>query len=238
MKKLRTPKSVIVKLGLAGVAGMLLLSSCTKKAESVPAPAAAYLTFVDASPDATSILFALNGQQVNSQPLAFDNIIPYFAVSPGTLQGLCYSTGTNTTLAIDTITTIANNGYSLFLTNKAASQYQLVLLTDSISKPASGSASIRFVNLSANAGAVDFAIKGGSVLVSNVNFKKYSSFQPITSGNYNFEIRQTGTSNVLATVASSSLQAGAVYTVWLQGFSGSSNPTAQLGGQIMENASY
>src|SRR5205085_2085638 len=92
-------------------------------------------------------------------------------------------------------------------------------------------ATIRLVNVSPDAGPVDLAIKGGAVIASNKNYKGFSSFVSITGNTkYTFEVRQAGTTTVLATVTDVTLPGAAAYTVWLQGVKAATDQTKLTAG--------
>jgi hypothetical protein len=217
----------------------MMLSSCLKTNNSAYYnPPAALVTFIQASPDEPNLDFYLDNDRVNSDVLRFGNNINYFRAYAGKRTANFYNTGSMTKVFSDTATLLPNYVYSLFLANKASSP-ELFRLTDTISKPATGNASIRFVNLSPDAPAVDLVVEGGAVLVPNRSYKGYSSFLPIAGETtYTFEVHQAGTATVLATLPSVKLNNGFVYTIWLQGLATPTNSGDGLGANIMINAYY
>ena len=132
-----------------------------------------------------------------------------------------------------------NIAYSLFFVNNSAQQPGLFLLTDSISKPAAGKATLRFINVCPDAPAVDLAVKDSAAFVTNKGFKRFSSCIPKTGGQtYNFEIRQHGTNTVLATLSGVTLNSGLVYTIWLHGLASTALDGYKLTANIVTNAYY
>lgn len=216
----------------------LFLSSCLKDTNNYYAPPVAYLSFIQASPDQPPMDFYLNNNKVNWDPLNYGNEIDYIRAYTGTRTANFYNQNSATKIFSDTIHLNANVAYSLFLANTTAHP-ELVLLTDSLSQPSSGNAGIRFVNVSPDAPAVDLAVQGGSVLVTNKSYKGSSSFLPILGGkSYVFEVRQKGTSTVLATLGSVNLNVGQVYTIWFHGLATPTNATDKLAADIITNAYY
>lgn len=223
-----------------GAIGLLLLSlsSCLKDHNTNYNPPTALMTFIQASPDEPPIDFYLDNNMVNYAPVGYGDYIDYFRAITGTRIAGFHNHFSQAKILSDTIKLTANTDYSLFLINKASTP-QALLLTDTLKKPASGYAGIRFVNLSPDAPGVDLAIKGGSVLVSNKSFKGYSSFLPLASGSsYTFQVLRSGTSTVLATSPVIKPDGGFVYTMYLQGLVTPTSSGDTLKVKTMVNASF
>jgi hypothetical protein len=215
-----------------------LLTSCLKNNDSTYNPPTGLLAFIQASPDEPPLDFNLNGNRVNLGALYFGDNIDYVSAFAGSRVANFYSAGTTTPILSAPITVNQGTAYSLFLVNRASSP-QVLLLTDTLNKPTTGNASVRFVNLSPDAPAVDLAVQGGAVLVSNRSFKGYSSFVPVAAKTgYTFEVRRAGTSTVLATLTNVPLVSGSVYTIWFGGLAASSNSNDKLSANIITNAYY
>jgi hypothetical protein len=215
----------------------VVLSSCLKNNDTYYNPPVALVTLTQAMPDQPPLDFYLNYNKVNSFPLTFGGNIDYFRAYTGTRIANFYLIGTMTTVFSDTVTFKPNYIYSVFLANKVSSP-ELVVLTDTISKPASGMANVRFINLSPDAPAVDLVVKDGATVVSNRAYKGYSSFMPIAGNtSYTFEVNKGGTSTVLATLTVI-LNSGSEYTLWLQGLATPLNSSDGLSINIKTNAIY
>lgn len=225
-------------LGMACMCSVLL-SSCFKNDNNVYIPPAAYVSFIQASPDAPALDFYLNTSKVNSIPINFGNTIDYIKAYTGVRTANFYAAGTMNKIFSDTVQLNPNVGYSLFLVN-AVAHPGVFLLTDSISRPATGNASIRFVNVSPDAPAVDLAIKDSTTpLISNKAFKGYSPFSSIQGNQtYTFEVRQHGTNTVLATLTGAKLNTGSIYTIWLRGLVNTTNDKQKLTVGLITNAYY
>jgi hypothetical protein len=232
-------KSLFAKIGAAGLIA-IALSSCLKTNNNTYYnPPVALVTVVQASPDQPNLDFFLESTKVNQTPIAYNSGIDYFKANAGKRTLNFYTTGTTTKAFSDTATFQPNYIYSVFLANKATSP-ELVILRDSISQPTGNNASIRFIDLSPDAPAVDFAVKGGtSVITPRKSYKGFSSFAPIAGNNsYTFQVLQTGTSTVLASMPPITIQAGSVYTFWFTGLATPTNTTDGLSLNIMNNATY
>jgi len=225
----------------AGIIGMVcllatLLTSCLKDHDNEPLPPAGLVSVINASPDSQPLDFYLNNNMVNVYPLRFGYGLDYFRAYTGKRTATFTMAGTQQQVKSDTLTVNTDKFYSIFLANKASSP-DMVILTDSIAKPASGMATIRFVNLSPDAPAADLVIKGGATLAANKTYKSASGFTAVQGGNYTLEVHQAGTSTVLATLDNTTITNGSVYTVWLQGFAAATDNT-KLSADIQTNAIY
>ncbi|MBS1520447.1 MAG: DUF4397 domain-containing protein [Bacteroidetes bacterium] len=218
---------------------LLLLTSCLKSKNDYTPPPVGYVTFFQAAPDQQPVDLYFNSNKVNQAPLNYGDGIDYFQVYPGLRTVNINNSNSNTLLFSDTARISPNIAYSLFLIENTTQQLGLFLLTDSISKPATGKAILRFINVSPDAPAVDLALKDSTAFVTNKGFKGFSSFIPKTGGQtYNFEIRQHGTNTVLATLSGVTLSSGLVYTIWLHGLANTAIAGDKLTASIVTNAYY
>lgn len=237
MKNLRTPE----KLRIAGVGIMalfcLLQFSCLKDNNNyVAPPPTALLLVTQASPDAPAEQIALDNNRVNQSPFNYNDFIGYFNAYTGKRNVILYNYSTLAQVAHDTIRLNQNTAYSLFLSNTYTNP-DFTLLTDSLAQPASGMATIRFVNVSTDAGTVDLVANTTSLVV-NKPYKAASAFKPVAGDQtYNFQVVKSGTNTVLATLSSVNINTGSVYTVWLHGLAAGSG-TSKLSVDIMKNAFY
>jgi hypothetical protein len=238
---MKTHKNSSKKLLVGICAGCLisfLLTSCLKTDNAPYNPPTGLLSFIQASPDEPPLDFFLNNNRVNQGALYFGDNIDYVSAIAGPRIVNFYATGTTTPILSAPITLNQSTAYSLFLVNKASSP-QVLLLTDTLTKPATGNATVRFVDLSPDAPAVDLAVQGGAVLVPNKSYEGYSSFVPVVAkSSYTFEVRQAGTSTVLATLSNVPLVAGSVYTIWFGGLATPTSNNDKLSANIVTNAYY
>lgn len=228
----------------AGIIGMIclltvLLSSCLKDHNNdyIQQQPSALISVINASPDSPPLDFFLDRNQANNYPLKYGHLLDYITAYTGKRVASFYVSGSSQKVASDTITLNANKYYSLFLSNSVNTP-DLLLLKDTLTRPADSMAVVRFINLSTNAPAIDMGIQGGSVLATNKAYKTYTSFIPVKANtSYTFEARQTGTSTVLVSLSNVKLQAGSIYTIWLHGLTGTTDQT-RLSLDIQRNAYY
>jgi hypothetical protein len=143
-----------------------------------------------------------------------------------------------TKLFSDTVTLKQNYFYSLFLANET-SKPEIFLLTDTLTRPPANMASIRFVDLSPDAPAVDLVLNDTLKIATNKIFKGHSSFISLTgNSSYNLEVRQSGTSTALASLSNLTLNTNEVYTIIFDGLAASTSSTDKLSIFYVINAQY
>ncbi len=217
----------------------LLLTSCLKQDNNANYnPPAALVTVIQASPDEPQLDVFFDNDKVNINPLNFGDNIDYFRAYTGLRNVNFFNHSTMAKFFTDTVRLNQNVAYSLFLANKASSP-EIVLLTDSITRPNNGTATVRFVNLSPDSPPVSLAVQGGQVLAGNIPYKGHTTFTSLT-GNINntFEVRQGTTNTVLAVLPNVILNTGSVYTIWLGGLVASTNSSDKLSVNLFTNAIY
>jgi hypothetical protein len=88
-----------------------------------------------------------------------------------------------------------------------------------------GVMSLRFVNLSPDAPAIDL-VKGPHVLFEGVGYKQSGGYESFAKGEYDFEFRDSASGEVLLELPDVHLTKSAV-TVWLMGYAGGQEPGLQ-----------
>jgi hypothetical protein len=222
-------------------AGLLLqsLTSCVKTSDSDEVtPSAALLTVFQASPDEPPLNFSLNSVQVGQNGIAFEQGIDYVTVAVEALTATFVTTKTDSTIASSSITLAPNKAYSLFLENIRANA-GILLLTDSLTNPGANNTGVRFVDLSPDAPAVSLVIQGGKTLVTGSAFKGYTTFLPIAGGvSYTFNVVNTSTGAVLATLPNVTLPKASDYSILLEGLNTPANSTDGLKMILITNANF
>jgi hypothetical protein len=243
--KLDTMKNITqLKQGRVKLWGLLLMistgmSACLKSdsdGTSIQQPTAA-LSVVNASPDSQPLDLYLDARKVDAPGISYGTGLNYFSVQTGKRTVSFNLVNTAQQVKSDTMTLNTDRAYTLYIANKIATPDYL-LLRDTISRPAAGTASVRFVNVSADAPAVDLIVQGGNVLVANKAYKGYSSFVPVTGGTYTLQVRQTGTTNILATYNNVDMASGGVFTIWLEGTVSATTDAQKLKLDRQTNAYY
>ncbi|MCJ8208179.1 DUF4397 domain-containing protein [Mucilaginibacter sp. RS28] len=225
------------RAGIIGTICLLIisLSSCLKDKNDYVEVPAALISAINASPDAQPLDFYLDNNRGNYFPIKSGESMDYIRAFTGKRNASFNLYGSTQKIKTDTMTLRKDRFYSLFLCN-VVSTPDYLLIADSVARPASGMATVRFVNVSPNAGAADLVIQGGATIATGKTYRTYSAFVPVQGNKtYTFEVRQGG--NVLSIVSNVSLRAGSMYTVWLQGVSGGTTQTG-LSAHIQDNVDY
>lgn len=211
------------------------LTSCLKDNNHYITNPTALLMVIQASPDAPAESLFLNPNQVTQSAFNYGDYVGYFNAYTGNRVVQLFGYGSSTLIASDSIHLANNTTYSLFLAN-TYSKPDFILLTDTITHPASGKATIRFVNVSAGSGNVDL-VANSTALVSNEPYKGASTFTPVSGGvQYTFEVRTSGSTTVLASLDNINIKNGGAYTIWYHGSATGTNP--KLSADIIANAYY
>jgi len=234
MKNLKNLKSVTT-LACVLFLSAIGLTSCLKDNNHYVVTPTALVMVIQASPDAPSESIFLKPNQVNQSAFNYGDHLGYFNAYTGGRLVQLFGYGSSTLIASDSIHLANNNAYSLFMAN-TYTKPDFVLLTDTLTQPASGKATIRFVNVSAGSVNVDL-VANTTALVTNEPYKGASVFTPV-SGNaqYSFEVRATGSTTVLASLDSINIRNGGVYTIWYHGSTTGTSP--KLSADILANAYY
>ena len=239
MKNFKSPMSRRLKFVAFAGPMLLFFSSCLKDHNTYYNPPVAYLSFVQASTDEPPINFFLNSNMVNTFPMQYGDHFDYIRAYTGLRTANFNNAATGGQLLSDTMTLRQNAAYTLFMANVAANP-QALLLTDTLNKPAQGNATVRFVNMGPDAGAVDLKLTGPSTTtIANKAFKAHSGFVALPgASSYNLQVTETGTATVLASLNNINLINGGVYTVWFYGLKSGTNATNSPAIGIMTDALF
>ena len=93
-----------------------------------------------------------------------------------------------------------------------------MVLEDDLTAPASGQSHVRFLHLSPDAPAVDITLTDGTVVFANAAFQDYTAFTPLDAGSYDLQVRAAGTSTVVLSLPTITINDGMIYTVFAKGF--------------------
>lgn len=196
------------------------LSSCLDKDNEVPEPQpVSFVSFYHGAPDAPGIDIRLNDQKINKEAFPYKSYSNYITLSPGSKR-IKFNPVNSEVSYVDTALTFREDkAYSLFFVDKL-NQVDILVLQDSLVAPASGKARVRFLNLSPDASSVDLVSTGTSSATwfGDVSFKENIEFQDVTSGLYSFQVKSTGTGEVLLPVSNIDLSANRIYTFVFRGF--------------------
>jgi hypothetical protein len=214
--------SIILVFSLAG-------AGCVKSSPGLPVMPVCYVSLMNQAPYSYTTDIYFNGTLVTTNggipPGKFSS--QYGSVKPGVYTVDFKKTGTDSLLyelaaaSYDTL-----NFYTLILYNTApmSPAVQAVRIADDFSSVTASSAYYRFFNLSPDMPSVDLYLNGtisqlNRTPADNVANPVYDEFQPLNAMVYNIQVKDANSDSVLATLPSTAMAAGSVYTIFLEGTS-------------------
>jgi hypothetical protein len=215
------PTTKIHAIGAAAAlaAVMALPAGAFAQDESMaPADETAKVRVGHFSPDAPNVDVYANGGAILSD-VPFGVISDYLEVPGGTYTIEVVAAGADPAdgavigpvdleFGAGTMTTVA-------ATNALESIEAQVLVDDP--NPQDGIAQVRVVHFSADAPAVDVALDGGDVVVENAEYPNATGYLDLPEGEYDLEIRPTGTEDVAFDIDPLALDGGNSFSVFAIG---------------------
>lgn len=193
---------------------VLSLSSCKKADDTVQNQS--FLRVINVSPTVGTYNVYLNDKLTNSAPLPFGGTINYLQAQPATYT-LKFTTASDIqSLLTRSVNLETNKVYSYYLIEKAPNLDGL-LVVDDMSMAALDKTFVKFINLSADAPALDLVIKDGASITTGKTYKNASTFSGIEAKAYTFQIKDSATGAVKATLADVTLAGGRFYTIVAKG---------------------
>ena len=220
----------------------------------------ANISFVNARPINTGLVFWTFTDKITPNPIAINEASAYLPTVFGSVQ-INFTEGTNTTYkasyqfgnAATFSATGRPNGpiatyYHTVIAARTANNKadSLILFYDDLKTPDAGKAKLRFINLSPGSGTIN-VLNGTTPLFSNVNYGRAANsslsgeslnvwslgpFQSVDPGNYNFNFTDAASGNTTGTRSSFTLEAGKIYTVFTNGLT---NGTSAFGVKLLEH---
>ena len=177
----------------------------------------ACVNIVHASPDAPAVYVYVNGD-VALNGLEYGGYSGWVALPAGEYQIQVAPAGTSADMAvIDAMVSVeAGQAYQVAATGLLANIAPAIFPVD-LSAPENESARVRVIHTSPDAPAVDIAVTGGDVVISNLEFPNASEALDVPAGTYDLEVRPAGTTDVALALPGVVLEAGMVYDVFAIG---------------------
>jgi len=176
----------------------------------------AKIRILHASPNASAVDVYVNGQRI-LQNITFKQHSNYIPFPQGQYRFDVYPTNTQSSPLFSAIVP-AMGGYIYTIAVAGdISKLQLLSFVDNTYLPY-GEAKIRFVHLSADAPAVDLAMKESDILFSNVPFKQATEFLQVSPGSAHLDVLVTGMKNVILSLSDVKVEANKIYSVYMIGF--------------------
>ncbi len=232
--KLALPTSALrlFTYALLSTCTVLALSSCKKTDDTVKDQS--YLRVINVSPTAGTYNAYINDKLANSAALPFGGTINYVQAVPGTYS-LKFTTASDIqSLLTRSVTLETNKVYSYYLIEKVPNLDGL-LVVDDMSMAAVDKGFVKFINLSADAPALDLVIKDGASVTTGKTYKTSSAFTGFEPKAYTFQIKDSATGTVKATLSDVTLAAGRFYTIVAKGLLNPGNNEQAFGAQSIIN---
>ncbi len=173
----------------------------------------ACVSVVHASPDAPNVDIYVNGDAAVTN-LAFGWWTEWVALPAGEHQVQVTATGAaiDTAVIDATLTLEAGKAYQVAATGFVAEIAPQVYEID-LSNMAADSARVQVMHAVPDAPAVDIALTGGDVLISDLAFGSASDYLEVPAGSYDLEVRVAGTTDVALPLPGVALEGNMLYDV-------------------------
>jgi len=204
------------------IAAALVLSlgflSCSKLDRNYEPIQVSGLNIIQASPTLDLLDVYVDNTRATASDFEFGNKIGYLSAYSGNRAFNVTKKGSATSLKSLTYNLKPQLGYSLFVANTLAN-IELLMLEDDLTKPATGKARIRFVNLSPDGGNLSLNVGGATTdLATNKAFKEFSTFESVdATASVTLNIKNATSSAIEATIPGVKLEEGKIYTVYAKG---------------------
>jgi hypothetical protein len=208
-------RSRLVALGAAAtLAALVGLPGATLAQDET-----AQVRVLHGSGDAPAVDVYADGALIE-QGLAYGVITPYLTVPAGSHQIQVVPSGKTITegpVVIDApVTFDAGTKTTVAATGSLATGIVPQVIADAPEPRADGT-QVRVAHLSYDAPAVDVAVDGGDVVVSDLAYPVASGYLDVPAGSYDLEVRPTGTTTVAFDIDPLTLDAGTSYTAFAVG---------------------
>ncbi|RYG45391.1 MAG: DUF4397 domain-containing protein [Chitinophagaceae bacterium] len=223
-----------MKIGMVRNASFYLLSfcflfvmgGCLKSVDPPQAePAKAYVSIMHLAPTAPALDVYFDSKKVSNSAFAPGNVtVAYNAVERGTFSIVFKKSATDSVVSSVTPALYDSlNFYTVYLYNAQPNgPVTAVRIKDDFSMLTTSNSFIRFFHASPDTDAIDFYIdnakvESGRAQADNIPSGFYNNFTSLTAGVHSFQVKQAGTSTVLASLDNLDLAAGNAYTFYLRG---------------------
>ena len=192
---------------------VVLLSACVKKSDEVIPDA--HVRFVNAVSGSADQEIYVNNIKITGSRIAFTQQTPYYTYLSGINRIDFADAGSNTINATISYGSDANEFASVFFYRNATGLVVGGAVKDDMTAPPAGKARVRFLHLNyLLTNPLKIGVVGGTDLVSNINFGSSSAYYNVDPGT---KFVPVANGLVTAPEINFNLQAGKIYTIWLNG---------------------
>ena len=213
---------------------MILITGLTacKTDEETIVPAA-FISVFNASPTAATYDVYLNDVKFNTVALPFGGGTAYASKPVGSYNIKLTVADRIESVITKSVSLTENKYYSYYFINRPSSLDGL-LINDEVGMASADKASVRFINLSPDAPALDLATSTGTSLATDKSFKQYSGFTQIAPGATVLLIKDKVSGATKSTLESFTFVAGGYYTVIARGLvTPTSSLESSFSGQVL-----
>lgn len=222
-------------VSLWGMMGLFIQLSTACMKDNTTTASTSYLSIINASPTLGTFNIYLNGTQVNTGAIAFGGLLNYVEYPVGDYVTKFTTASSTDALLSKTITLSENSVYSYFVIDKGEKMDGL-LVKDVMNVTSTDKAFIRFIHLSPDTEALDFALEEYDNVVSNISYKGASEFTAVNAGTFNLQLNDHTTHELKASLNTSTLTAGKYYTIIARGLKNANDSNEQtFSAQLITN---
>jgi hypothetical protein len=209
-------------LFITGLLLAFIIISCGKQSSSSPTGLNVQYQILNLSPDLFPVNLYIDAKAVNllTNPFVYNINHGYFYVpSLDTPYQIRTALISGTTLFSRHDILKSGLKYTLFITGASGDHSLAEIFTvDTASAPAIGRGKLRFVNASPTGAAGLDVIANGTQAFSKVLYKTVSKYIELPIGNYDLQVRATGSTFILKDIPAVTIQDGRLYTLYSYGY--------------------
>ncbi len=169
----------------------------------------------NASPDSGDLFFYADNNNINSNPLNYTDAAGYYNFYLGE-RTFSIQDAEGNELATLEKTLTAQDFFSLFAVN-TFTEIELVIYDDIFDFPPQNTASVRFINLSTDAPAINISSETEDFATA-LEFKQATDFIEVPAGTYDITYTDDTNDTALYTDTDMVFYSGRVYTVYTKGY--------------------
>ena len=173
------------------------------------------VNFVHAAPDAPAVDIVIDDGATSVRDLAFGQATGYVGLPADTINVKVVPRGASLDKAVIDVDVTLEPGraYEVLAVGPVAEIAPAIFPVDLAALESMDEAAVRVIHASPDAPGVDIAPDGGDPLVTNLEFPKDSGYLTVPAGEYDLEVRPTGTKDVALQLDPIEVEAGKVYSV-------------------------
>ena len=200
------------------VLGLALAMALALAAPALAQAGEAQVRVAHLAPDAPNVDVYVDGEPVLTD-VAYTTISGYLPLPAGAQQVTVYAAGDTSSPVIDVPVEVAAGGaYTIAAVGLVADgSLTAQVYEDDLRSPAAGTAKVRVVHASPDAGPVDVVPRGGAPLVEGLAFPDATPYAEVPAGTYTLDVNPAGTDEAVLTVPDAALADGGVYSAFAVG---------------------